>query len=332
MKILALTLITIAAVAFTSCKKEFDFNAQSFNTLRLDKKYSPTDLGFEASDAFNPVSTRISGDTLFIACASSSFTGVVVARKSTGEAIKKLSSWSYNGKTEVFDDAVMDVAVSGSLLFVVNRSSRIDVFKRSDFSYVTTIGSTGWQWSTLLQCEAADVAGDQLFIRDKHRIIVVNIADCTPANRFVVPNFIESTDSTSANNSFSLQSVATYQGMVYVSDYERSRILVVDPKSATTKGGKLAFGRSIVTPSRPLSFSFYKGTILVVCRDNSIVQIDLKSGETVGSFSSFASSIGWGTPGRISFDGDSFYLNSRSSSSAYLIKGSLQPIEITTVN
>lgn len=47
---------------------------------------------------------------------------------------------TYNGKTEKFDNQVMDVAVSSDYIFVVNRSSRIDLFRRNDYSYVTTIG------------------------------------------------------------------------------------------------------------------------------------------------------------------------------------------------
>ena len=87
---------------------------------------------------------RRSGDTLFIANRAEGSDGVWVVRASTGELLYSLTGWTYNGKNEKFDNQVMDVAVSSDYIFVVNRSSRIDLFRRNDYSYVTTIGRTGW--------------------------------------------------------------------------------------------------------------------------------------------------------------------------------------------
>lgn len=95
---------------------------------------------------------------------------------------------------------------------------------------------TGWQSSSLLQCEAAEVAGDKLFIRDKQKIKVVQISDCTPENRFKVPVFAQNTDSTSSNNGFNLESVARHEGLIYVSDYETSRILVIGSRHRGGQG------------------------------------------------------------------------------------------------
>lgn len=319
-------------LCLAGCKKDFSFHSLSIGALEMEKEYSYANLGLSGVSEYNPVSTKISGDTVFIANNAADFCGVVVLKKSTGEVIKHLTEWTFNGATEKFDSQVVDVAVNGTMLFVVNRSSRIDVFDRFDFSYITTIGKTGWQTSSLLQCEAADVAEGRLFIRDKQKIVVVNLEDCTPANRFKVPNFIVSSDSTASNNGFNLEGVAAYQGLVYVSDFERSRILVVDPKSATEKNGKLAFKRSIITESKPLSFSFCNGSIFVVCQNSSIVQLDAKSGAMQATYTSFANAVEWTNPGRLFFDGESFYMNSSKSATPYLKSGVFKEIEVTTVN
>lgn len=78
--------------------------------------------------------------------------------------------------------------------------------------------------------------GDKLFIRDKQKIKVVQISDCTPENRFKVPVFAQNTDSTSSNNGFNLESVARHEGLIYVSDYETSRILVIGSRHRGGQG------------------------------------------------------------------------------------------------
>lgn len=324
-------LLMAVIVTTTACKKEFSFNTNSVDVLEVTKEFTAADLGLTEGETFNPVAVRSMGDTLMVANNGAGFYGVVILKKSTGEIIKKLSEWDFNNSIEKFDNQIMDVCLGSDKLFVVNRSSRIDVFNIKNFSYITTIGKTGWQSSSLLQCESADVAGKQLFIRDKHKIVVVNLDDCTPANRFKVPNFIATSDSTSQNNGFNLQHVVSHKGKVYISDYEKSRILVVDPKSASEKNGKLSYGKSIITKNKPLSFSFCGNDIFIVCANNTIEQIDLKSGKSIGTVSSFATAKNWINPGNLLFDGDEFYLNSRNTTTAFMKKGVLSSIEITTV-
>lgn len=324
--------VAMLMLCLVSCKDDFSFHSQVIGAFEFGKEYTYADLGLPSASAFNPVSVETSGDTVFVANNTADFCGLIVLNNTTGEVIKQLTSWTINGSKEQFDNQVLDVAVNGSMIFVVNRSSRIDVFKRSDFSYITTIGKTGWQISTLLQCEAADVVGERLFIRDKQKIVVVNLADCTTENRFKVPNYIVSSDSTSANNGFNMECVAAHQGLVYISDFERSRILVVDPASAAEKDAKLTFKRSILTDSKPLSFSFCGQNMMVVCQNGNIVEVDLRSGSVIATYTSFANSIEWSTPGRISFDNDSFFLSSSKNGAPYLKVGLYKQIEVTTVN
>lgn len=226
----------------------------------------------------------------------------------------------------------MDVAVSSDYIFVVNRSSRIDLFRRNDYSYVTTIGRTGWQSSSLLQCEAAEVAGDKLFIRDKQKIKVVQISDCTPENRFKVPVFAQNTDSTSSNNGFNLESVARHEGLIYVSDYETSRILVIDPATVAVKGEPVRFLRSYRMPNKPLSMGFFQNEMYVVCANNCIVRVDLRTGKELGSYSSFAGGVGLGIPGRLLFHNDTFYLAGRNANAPRLIQGKVMFVEISELD
>lgn len=156
-----LTVLGVLLLTFAACDKNsapgFSFTTDSILTLTFDKELDAAFVGVGTQN-YNPVGMRRSGDTLFIANRAEGSDGVWVVRASTGELLYSLTGWTYNGKNEKFDNQVMDVAVSSDYIFVVNRSSRIDLFRRNDYSYVTTIGRTGWQSSSLLQCEAAEVA------------------------------------------------------------------------------------------------------------------------------------------------------------------------------
>lgn len=243
-------------LTFAACDKNnmpgFGFTTDSILTLTFEKELDAAAIGVGTQN-YNPVGMRRLGDTLFIANCADGSDGVRIVRASTGELLYSLTGWTYDGKAEKFDNQVMDVAVNSDYIFVVNRSSRIDMFRRNDYTYVTTIGRTGWQSSSLLQCESAEVAGDKLFIRDKQKIKVVQLSDCTPENRFKVPVFAQNTDSTTSNNGFNLETVARYKELIYVSDYESSRILVIDPSTVTTKGEPVRFVRSYRMQSKPLS-------------------------------------------------------------------------------
>lgn len=163
-------------LTFAACDKNnmpgFGFTTDSILTLTFEKELDAAAIGV-GTQSYNPVGMRRSGDTLFIANRADGSDGVRIVRASTGELLYSLTGWTYDGKAEKFDNQVMDVAVNSDYIFVVNRSSRIDMFRRNDYTYVTTIGRTGWQSSSLLQCESAEVAGDKLFIRDKQKIKVV---------------------------------------------------------------------------------------------------------------------------------------------------------------
>lgn len=330
-----LTVLAVLLLTFAACDKNsapgFSFTTDSILTLTFDKELDAAFVGVGTQN-YNPVGMRRSGDTLFIANRAEGSDGVWVVRASTGELLYSLTGWTYNGKNEKFDNQVMDVAVSSDYIFVVNRSSRIDLFRRNDYSYVTTIGRTGWQSSSLLQCEAAEVAGDKLFIRDKQKIKVVQISDCTPENRFKVPVFAQNTDSTSSNNGFNLESVARHEGLIYVSDYETSRILVIDPATVAVKGEPVRFLRSYHMPNKPLSMGFFQNEMYVVCANNRIVRVDLRTGKELGSYSSFAGGVGLGTPGRLFFHNDTFYLAGRNANAPRLIQGKVMFVEISELD
>ena len=176
------------------------------------------------------------------------------------------------------------------------------------------------------------MAGDKLFIRDKQKIKVMQISDCTPENRFEVPVFAQNTDSTSSNNGFNLESVARHEGLIYVSDYETSRILVIDPATVAVKGEPVRFLRSYRMPNKPLSMGFFQNEMYVVCANNCIVRVDLRTGKELGSYSSFAGGVGLGTPGRLLFHNDTFYLAGRNANAPRLIQGKVMFVEISELD
>ena len=150
-----LTVLAVLLLTFAACDKNsapgFSFTTDSILTLTFDKELDAAFVGVGTQN-YNPVGMRRSGDTLFIANRAEGSDGVWVVRASTGELLYSLTGWTYNGKNEKFDNQVMDVAVSSDYIFVVNRSSRIDLFRRNDYSYVTTIGRT--DGSRVLCCNA----------------------------------------------------------------------------------------------------------------------------------------------------------------------------------
>lgn len=336
-KTLYFILVAVWFGCITGCDKSennnpYQFTTDSLLTFRLTKLLDEQSINGIAGKAYNPVGVRQSGDTLFIANRADGADGVWVVRASTGELLKDLTEWTYQGQKEVFDNQVIDVAVNSNYIFVVNRSSRIDMFRRSDYSYVTTIGKTGWQSSPLLQCEAAEAVGNKLFIRDKHRVKVVRLEDCTPENRFKVPIFAQSVDSTTQNNGFHVESLIEQNGLVYVSDYESYAIYVIDPQSVTVKDEPVRFIRSYRFAAKPLGMDFYKGRLYVVCADKSIVCVDPQTGKSLGRYTGFATGISWDDPARIYFVGNEFYLLSRYANKPWLKKGEMSFVEISHIN
>ncbi len=84
--------------------------------------------------------------------------------------------------------------------------------------------------------------------------------------------------------------------MIYVSDYETSRILVIDPATVAVKGEPVRFLRSYRMPNKPLSMGFFQNEMYVVCANNRIVRVDLRTGKELGSYSSFAGGVGLELP------------------------------------
>ena len=322
--------ISISLFIVTGCSKDsiadattdFPFTTQKVMALVYDQLLDGKSLKGLDNTPYNPIGFCRAGDTLFIANRAGD-SGLIIVRISTNEVIKKLTSWEFNGVTEKFDFDVMDVTVNNQFIFVVNRSSRIDVFNRNNYSYVTTIGKTGWQTSSLLQCESADLVGDKLFIRDKHRIKVVRLEDCTPENRFKVPIFSESQDSTAANNGFAIETVRSFQGNAYVTDFVQSKIFVISADSVQTKGEKLKFLHSYTLPYKPIGIDFYEGDAFVTCNNNQILRMDLKTGEIKERFASFAGNVPLGITSRICFVDNNFYLGGVSGS-ATLTNGTIK--------
>lgn len=336
-KTLYFILASIWVCCITGCEKSDNANAYQYTTdslltFKLNTLLDGQAISGIAGKGYNPVGVRQAGDTLFIANRADGADGVWIVRASTGELLKELTEWTFQGQKEVFDNQVIDVAVNADYIFVVNRSSRIDMFRRSDYSYVTTIGKTGWQSSPLLQCEAAEVVGNKLFIRDKHRVKVVQLEECTPANRFKVPIFAQSNDSTTQNNGFHVESLIEHNKLIYVSDYESYAIYVIDPASVNVKGEPIGFTRSYHFAAKPLGMDFYNGRLYVVCADKSIVCVDPQTGKNLGRYTGFATGISWEDPARIYFVGNQFYLLSRYAKTPWLKKGEITYVEVSHLN
>lgn len=68
---------------------------------------------------------------------------------------------------------------------------------------------------------------------------------------------------------------------------------------------------------------FFQNEMYVVCTNNRIVRVDLRTGKELGSYSSFAGGVGLGTPGRLFFHNDTFYLAGRNANAPRLIQGKL---------
>lgn len=127
-------------------------------------------------------------------------------------------------------------------------------------------------------------------------------------------------------------SPSRHEGLIYVSDYETSRILVIDPATVAVKGEPVRFLRSYRMPNKPLSMGFFQNEMYVVCANNCIVRVDLRTGKELGSYSSFAGGVGLGTPGRLLFHNDTFYLAGRNANAPRLIQGKVMFVEISELD
>lgn len=324
----------LALLFVSSCSEEvnqpdYKIEVTKLLKIKMDKSIDAAFIKGLSGINYNPVSMRKRGDTLFIANRADGSDGVLIVRESTGELLKVLTSWKYNGTDEFFDNQVIDVEVTPNLILVVNRTSRIDLFNRKDYSYITTIGTGKWWTSSLLQCESAVVVDDKIFIRDKQQVKVVRLADCTPENRFKVPNFAQNTDSTTQNNGFNLQSITAYKKKVYLTDFESGKILVIHADSVKGNGAAIPFLHSfrLSSGNRPLGLNFYDGFLFVTCSNQTILKLDADTGEvldTITEISGFGPVV---TPGRLFFDGKYAYLSSRYATSSWLKRTEMVYVE-----
>ena len=79
---------------------------------------------------------------------------------------------------------------------------------------------------------------------------------------------------------------------------------------------------------------FFQNEMYVVCANNCIVTSrNLRDRESSSAlYSSFAGGVGLGTPGRLLFHNDTFYLAGRNANAPRLIQGKVMFVEISELD
>ena len=308
----------------TACSEETIVHTLDATTDRklvfaYEKELTVADIDFK------PYGIRVSGDTLFVANRAENAHGIYLLNRNTGTLLGSITGWEQNEEQKTFDNQLSDVEVSDDYIFALNQSSRVDIFRRSDLSYVATAGKTGWPEARLMQCESVVLVDDVLYIRNKSDFKAVRVEDCLTNPGNSVKILAANDGGITANNPFGLESVCAHDGEVYVTDYVSKTIFVAD--IAAIADGKIPFDRSFVLDVIPVGIDFYGDDMYVVCQNNSVRHINPRTGELLNTYTTFGGNRSWGTPGRICFCGDDFYLLGRAGSG--IVKGRVEYIEIS---
>ena len=194
---------------------------------------------------------------------------------------RTLQTWSYNGNEQTFIGQPKGIAVGNGKLYVVNVSSRVDVFDTNTLEFITAIGTGSWgDGVTQIEHGMEVIAkGDRVIVRDKKRLNIYAEEDIVAENYCNVARMAQSI--------YMGESMQVYgsdmdmQGFVYTSHDNSRRIYKYDPR-------KVQAGQNI---SPVATFDMKVAPLDVVCFDNRLlvsqasaprlVELDPATGEVI---------------------------------------------------
>lgn len=194
-------------------------------------------LGLATTDAFNPGTVALRGDTLFIANTGSP-SGLIVFDKKNKRTLKTIKTWTtINGAETSFADnsPIYAIAPTSDRVYVSEKSSRIHVFALPEMNYLTCIGtgSSDTKGVKIMNVQALAVKDGLLYTRDKTGQIGIYKEELiTPENYQKVSRYKQAGPGAgdSSNNGFAAHYMEVdKEGHIMLTGYTAKSIRVLDP-------------------------------------------------------------------------------------------------------
>jgi len=195
-----------------------------------------------------------------------------------------LKTWVEDGETKSFTDGMIyHVSESKGRLYVTHKS-QVHIFDSNSFEFIARAGTGKWSTEesiTFTNGFAALSYKDKLFVRDRRNIVVFNESDLIKDKAQSEIKVVARTKTgvlSDAKNS--LVSMVTNNDLVYLTDQRNKKIYVIDPESVVASE-EIPVLREISLNKKPLSITFFKNEIYILCNKGQLLIYDIESLEQV---------------------------------------------------
>lgn len=215
---------------------DFHFNTEKIQDVRkgtpLEFTLSYEDIPGATAETFRPKDICADDHRVYVLNDADNAWSIEVFKEMNGTLthLHSLKEWQHNGNTQTFLGQPKGITVGNGKLYVVNVSSRVDVFDTNTFDFITAIGNGSWGDGTTQIVHGMEVIakGDRVVVRDKKRLNFYMEEDILAANYQNIPRIAQSIYMGEAMENYG--SDMDINGIVYTSHDNSRKIYKYDPR------------------------------------------------------------------------------------------------------
>lgn len=246
-KLLSILALVFLIMSILSCTKEEEKELMLPQVQKEDPYYisftEMSELVVPSIDMskFTARAIRVKGDTAFIANNHVDDRSILILNLKENKLIGKINAWNRGGVDEKFDAEIGDIAVSDNYIFVGMYNSRINIFERRSMRFVNAIGRSDGKWGSgiydMVHCYGLHEYADRLVVRDKETIRVYWVYEALTEPAFRVPwlGKVNVVEGIGYDYQPTLHDLVEYQGKVYLDDWYKRAVQVIDPSKMEIK-------------------------------------------------------------------------------------------------
>lgn len=312
MKTNAFLLLALLMASCTDLKSP-TATTESYRVLETVREITPEQMGNRKAYA-----VALSGDTVFVAAFdSTSNSGVFLFSQETGERIGEITSWD-NGKT-TFTENVTCVAVDAKYIYIGEKSSRVDVFKRSDLSHYSTVGTGAWwgdEKKKMVHSFGIAAMDSLLYVRDKSSIRVFPQEYIRPETAWNVPLYAKVEALPTNTVPYGIVSV---KNTVVATDFDLRALLILHNDSIQEAAFTVMPMDTIPLTARPFGITVHKDEFLVTLDNGTMESRSTQDGSLLQIYASIEGHV-FENPTSIASEGDAFAVVEKSQGKVVLGK------------
>ncbi|QZE12831.1 hypothetical protein K4L44_09545 [Halosquirtibacter laminarini] len=272
-----LYLLTFLTLWGCSTSDESPYNFATYHAEKsMDYKLEETYKMLSQPESYDLASYFVDGDLMLIGNRSKSSYGVDVQNIKTGEVLHHFYSWETKDSRDTIKSLVSDMAMNEKYIFLLQNTSKIDVFSKTGYQYVTTIGTGKWNFTNkgLIAGNGLFLHNDQLFVRDREKISVFNVGsleDVAPGELAWV-----AFSATLPQNNYIVQ-FASYKGRIFFTDVVNKCLYSFEDK-VYHQGEKIVIDKRIDLDVEPWGICLVDGDIVISAKNDKFYQLVDASG------------------------------------------------------